>query len=100
MPPAPASAEPSPKVKEMMNELLIPMSDAAAELWETARMAIPIRVFFTMKVSATNKTTVTPRTTICVVLNDSPPIEKFPVGRSCGNARWEAPKKALCWQVY
>ena len=52
MPPAAASAEPSAKVKEMTRSLLMPTSDAAVGLKDSARMAVPMRVFSTMCRSA------------------------------------------------
>ena len=55
---AAASAEPSPKVKEMMKLTLMPMSAAAFSLKDTARMAVPTLVFCTMNVSATRSSSV------------------------------------------
>ncbi len=48
MPPAAASAEPSAKVKEITRSLLMPTSEAATGLNDSARMAVPVRVCSTM----------------------------------------------------
>ena len=63
MPPAAAIAEPSAKVKEMMKSMLMPTSEAALGLSETARIAVPIFVFMTMNRSAKRSTSVTMITT-------------------------------------
>src|SRR3989338_3055017 len=46
VPPAAASAEAAPKVIRWIRWTLIPQTWATSRLWETARMALPSRVFF------------------------------------------------------
>ncbi len=67
MPPAAASADPSAKVKEMIRSLLIPTSEAATGLNDSARMAVPMRVCSTMWRRANSSTSATTNTRICAL---------------------------------
>ena len=62
MPAAPASADPNPNVNEITVSVLTPINAAAVALLETARIAMPMRVRLTMKLSTTSSRIVTPNT--------------------------------------
>ena len=69
----PASAEPMANVKVMVLLMLMPISCAAPVSSETARMALPMRVFCTRNVSASIESTETTIVTIALRLMDSEP---------------------------
>ena len=68
IPAAAANAEPRPNVKEMTTSVLMPISDAASGLNASARIAMPILVFSTMKRNASSNTSVVIRTTIWITV--------------------------------
>ena len=60
-PAAAASAEPRTKVNEMMRSVEMPISVAASRLNETARIALPVRVFSMKKRSSEHQQERRPR---------------------------------------
>ena len=74
----PASAEPMAKVKEIVRFRLMPMSWAAPISSETARMALPSLVFWTMSVRAAIATIVTRIVSSAALLMVTEPSEILP----------------------
>ena len=73
--------------------MFTPISAAAVALFESARIAIPSLVRFTMKVSATSKEMVTMNAASCVVVIVSAPVPSSArSGINSGNDFGSAPK--------
>ena len=87
-PAAAASAEPSAKVIAMIRSVEIPMSRAASRLNDTARIALPVRVFRMKKRSRIMSRNETTMTVICSLVRRTPATMKSARGASDGK-NWD-----------
>jgi hypothetical protein len=79
-PPIAASAEPMTKVNEMVRFVSMPIISAASRSCEVARIALPMRVPFTIQVSSTMSTSEMRMIATCSTRMRAPRTSTKPVG--------------------